>query len=243
MRIPRRTLWLTAVALVLGLASTLWHISPGELVSSGREFIESLWGRLKDEPVLLYLFIVILPAFPIPQSPFVVLAGIVYAEFFGETLGAAIAASAVGLNILWTYFLTVGPLHVVVSRVLSWFGYHIPRLPAEDMLKFSFLVRVTPVFPLCVQNYTLGLLRVPLGKYLLASWSTQVPLAFAIALTAGAILEGKLGAILIAVAVLLFLALALKFIRKRLRKDKSIAAISDELAAETTGVSHGEKIE
>lgn len=235
MKIPRRTLALAAAAVFFGLIALLLYL-PDPVLNEGRSLLEDFWGRLRDYPVLLYFLIVILPAFPIPQSPFVVLAGIVFAEFFGETLGAAVAASAVGLNILWTYFLTVGPLHSIVSRILARFGYRIPRLPPEDMLKFSFLIRVTPVLPMCVQNYTLGLLHVPLRKYLLASWTTQVPLAFAIALTAGAVLEGRLGAIVLAGMVLLVLGIGLRWLRKRLRSDQNMAAISDELAAETTGM-------
>ncbi len=237
---PKRTLALGAAAALLGLVAVVLFL-PEELIRDGRSLLGELWTQLRNYPILLYLLIVILPAFFVPQSPFVVLAGIVYAEFFGEIVGAAVAATAVGLNILWTYFLTVGPLHAIVSRLLARFGYRIPRLPPEDMLKFSFLLRVTPVIPMCVQNYTLGLLHVPLRKYLLASWATQLPIAFAIALTAGAILEGKVGFILLAVMILLVLVLGFGLLRKKLRRDANMAAMSDELAAETTGAPRREE--
>lgn len=239
MSVPRRTILLAGLALALAVAAVVLR-SPPELWQEGADFLLDLWSRLEAHPVLLYFLMVVLPAFMVPQSPFLVLAGIVYAEPFGETGGAALAASAVALNILWTYFLTVGPLHRVVSRFLARFGYRIPALPPADLLKFSFLVRVTPVLPLCVQNYTLGLMRVPLAHYLLASWTTQVPIAFAIALTAGAVLEGNLVAILFAAAVLLFLLLGLKWLRRRLRRDRAMAEVSDELAAETARGSGGE---
>jgi len=216
-------------AMLIG-AGYLWL--PDSVVENGVRLVTGVWERLGDHPFLLYVLMVVLPAFAVPQSPFLVLAGMVYAETFGEGLGAAIAASAVGLNIVVSYFLTVGPLHFFVEKVLSKFGYRVPQIPAEDQLKFSFLVRVTPVFPLCVQNYILGLLKVPLGRYLLASWTTQVPLAFAIALTAGAILEGSLIYILIAVAVLLFLVIGLKWLRKRLQKDPEMRRADEQLGVD-----------
>jgi len=212
------------------LAGYLWLPEPviDRAVQGGRE----LWDQLGEHPLLLYACLAILPAFLVPQTPFLILAGMVFTESLGEGFGAAAAASAVGLNILWSYFLTVGPLHSLAQKILSQFGYAVPKIPAEDHLKFSFLVRVTPVLPLCVQNYVLGLLKVPLHLYLLASWSTQVPLAFAVALTAGAILEGSFVYILVAVAVLLLLVIGLKWVRKRLRKDPGLEDVDRELGIE-----------
>jgi len=209
------------------LAGYLWL--PESLVDSLLGWGRRGWEQLGDHPVLLYFLIVILPAFPIPQTPFLILAGMVFSESLGEGFGAAVAASAVALNILWSYFLTVGPLHALAKRVLSRFGYEVPRIPREDHLKFSFLVRVTPVFPLCVQNYLLGLLKVPLHLYLMASWSTQVPLAFAVALTAGAVLEGNFVYILVAVALLLFFVIGLKWMRRRLRKEPELRGVDGEM--------------
>jgi len=69
-----------------------------------------------------------------------------------------------------------------------------------------------------------------------------VPLAFGIALTAGAILEGKLGAILVAVMVFLLIGIGLKWLRKRLRSDTKMAAMSDELTTETTRISRKKEV-
>jgi len=231
-----RTAFLLGIALVLGaLTVVLWL--PPEVFDSIWQLVGEIWTALEDHPVILYLCMVILPAFFVPQSPFLVLAGIVYAESMGEIPGAAVAASAVALNILWSYFLTVGPLHALADKVLSRFGYSVPKIAPENYLKFSFLVRVTPVLPLCVQNYTLGMLKVPLHLYLLASWTTQVPLAFAIALTAGAILEGNLVVVLLAVAVLLAFVFGLKWLRKRLGKEPGMENLEEQLGAEDSAES------
>ena len=226
---PRRTTLLLG-AVALGLAAgavALWI--PESYWEAAWTLILDGWNLLRGHPVILYFLIVLLPAAPIPLSPFLVLGGIVYGESMGEIPGAALAASAVGLNITWCYFLTVGPLHRLVSRILGTFGYSVPTIPREDLLKFSFLVRVTPVFPLCVQNYILGLLKVPFHLYLFASFAVQVPLAFAIALTAGAIIEGNLMIILMAATVLLGLTIGLKWLRKALRKDPDLAEASREM--------------
>tara|TARA_R100000027_G_scaffold18279_2_gene13177 strand:+ start:42661 stop:43365 length:705 start_codon:yes stop_codon:yes gene_type:complete len=218
------------VVLVVGCAGVL--LIPDRWLDDAWQLMTVGWDRLGEHPFLLYALIVILPAFPIPQTPFLILAGMVYSESLGEGFGAAVAASAVALNILWSYFLTVGPLHHLAEKILSRFGYSVPKIPSEDHLKFSFLIRVTPVLPICVQNYLLGLLKVPLHKYLLASWTTQVPLAFAVALTAGAILEGNLVLVLLAVGVLLGLAFALKWLRRRLRKDPHLKGVDEQVGVE-----------
>jgi len=224
----RRTLLLGAAALGLAAcAVALWI--PESYWGAAWTLVLDGWDLLRGHPVILYFLIVLLPAAPIPLSPFLVLGGIVYGESMGEVPGAALAASAVGLNILWCYFLTVGPLHRLVARILGSFGYSVPTIPREDFLKFSLLVRVTPVFPLCVQNYILGLLKVPFPTYLFASFAVQVPLAFAIALTAGAIIEGNLIIILLAATVLLGLTIGLKWLRKALRKDPDLAEAGRKL--------------
>jgi len=218
-----RLLLLVALTLVLAVVTILLWL-PESLYERVWSLGRALWDGLSDYPVLLYFMIAILPAVPIPQSPFLVLAGLIYAEILGEVPGALVAASAVGLNIFWCYFLTVGPLHRLAEGVLSRFGYSVPKIPPEDHLKFSFLIRVTPVLP---QNYILGLLKVPLHKYLLASWTTQVPLAFAIALTAGAILEGNVMIAVLAIFVLLLLSFGLKWLRRHLRRNSKLKDLPD----------------
>jgi uncharacterized membrane protein YdjX (TVP38/TMEM64 family) len=81
------------------------------------------------------------------------------------------------------------------------------------------------------------MLKVPLHLYLLASWTTQVPLAFAIALTAGAILEGNLVVVLLAVAVLLAFVFGLKWLRKRLGKEPGMENLEEQLGAEDSAES------
>lgn len=222
---------LLAIAIALAVVTTLLWM-PSSVFDEALRLAEVLWNRLGDHPVLLFFLIAILPAFPIPQTPLLILAGLVYSESMGEVLGAAVASSAVGLNILWSYFMTVGPLHHLAEKILSRFGFSVPKIPAEDHLKFSFLVRVTPVLPICAQNYILGLLKVPLHKYLLASWSTQVPIAFAVAFTAGAILEGNLVVVMVAIAGLLFLAVGLKWLRRKLRKDPELAGVDEQMGVD-----------
>ncbi|MEM0965298.1 MAG: VTT domain-containing protein [Verrucomicrobiota bacterium] len=226
-----RTAALLAAALVCAIGLVLLLL-PSAAVDGALTVLEDLSDKLGEHPVILYGAMVVLPAFFVPQSPMLVLAGLVYAEPMGEVMGALVASSAVALNILWCYFLTVGPLHRVANFFLSKFGFSLPKIPSQDHLKFSFLVRVTPVLPLCIQNYTLGLLRVPLRYYLIASWTTQVPIAFGIAFTAGAILEGNFVIILIAVFVLLLFLFGVKWLRRKLQTDPDLVEVSKEFAAE-----------
>jgi len=51
----------------------------------------------------------------------------------------------------------------------------IDRAVAKEGFKFVFLTRLSPVFPFNLLNYAFGLTRVPLWKYVLASWIGMLP--------------------------------------------------------------------
>lgn len=210
--------WLLLILLSIGAVCTSAYI----LLTNQETlwtWMSWAWAELENRPVLLYALIVVVPAFPIPQSPFVVLAGMVYGSSFGMIAGSALAASALAINIFWCYFLCSGPMRGIAQWFLQKMGYTLPLIPPGKSMAFSFLIRVTPVIPLSAQNYILGLLRVPFGTYLLASWTTQIPIAFAIALTGGAILQGNILWLVAAVTLVALLVLVTRQIRSSLQKN------------------------
>jgi uncharacterized membrane protein YdjX (TVP38/TMEM64 family) len=76
------------------------------------------------------------------------------------------------------------------------------------------LLRVTPGVPFPVQNYLLGLARVPFGKYLLFSCLVQLPTNTAFILFGDALLQGRGKVAFISLSIILALMAATQMVRK-----------------------------
>ena len=151
---------------------------------------------------------------------FGIVAGALYA-LAGATLGAVlaflIARHAAG--------------NWVAKKSGGWLKQLIEGVEAEGW-RFVAFVRLVPLFPFNVVNYALGLTRIPLGAYALASAVCMLPGAFAYAWLgqAGrAALAGDAGAVkngLLALAV----AAALMFLPPLIRQFKAALLITPEMA-------------
>lgn len=168
-------------------------------------------------PLQLFLAMTLLPLVGVPVSPFWIAAGIRLGP------GAAMAAStaALALNVALGYWLANGALRVPLSRWVAKHGYSIPRLRSAPETQFIVMVRVAPPFPLCVQNYILGLAGVGFGRYMALSVPVQAAYAFGFvwfghSLTGNEFWQAALGVGAL-VSILLAMNLARAALRARLR--------------------------
>jgi uncharacterized membrane protein YdjX (TVP38/TMEM64 family)/rhodanese-related sulfurtransferase len=151
---------------------------------------------------------------------FGIVAGALYA-LAGATLGAVLAL------LIARHF--AGDW--VAKKSGGWLKQLIEGVEAEGW-RFVAFVRLVPLFPFNVVNYALGLTRIPLGAYALASALCMLPGAFAYAWLgqAGrAALAGDAGAVkngLLALAV----AAALMFLPRLIRQFKAGLLITPEMA-------------
>jgi hypothetical protein len=119
----------------------------------------------------------------------------------------------------------------VAKKSGGWLKQLIEGVEAEGW-RFVAFVRLVPLFPFNVVNFALGLTRIPLGAYALASAVCMLPGAFAYAWLgqAGrAALAGDAGAVkngLLALA----LAAALMFLPRLIRQFKAGLLITPEMA-------------
>jgi uncharacterized membrane protein YdjX (TVP38/TMEM64 family) len=169
------------------------------------------WCRAN--PIGLFLAIAILPGFAFPSSPLLILAGIVWGS---TTTGCALAVSAVLINVIWTHWLSAGPCRSLISRILGERWERWQSMPRTNLWKIALMLRITPGVPLFVQNYTLGLLGVPLRQ----SFAIAFPLAClygsGFVLTGGAIFKGHIGLVIAGISLLVVASIGINLIRRKL---------------------------
>jgi len=205
---------------------------------------------LREHPFLLFAAIAILPAFAVPSSPLLILAGIVWGPTWQS---CALALAAIALNITGSHLLAAGPARNLLTRIFTRSGDHrspthrngdhrsptntwrnrlstILSHPPDSTtsrtrhIQLITLIRFTPGIPLCVQNYTIGLLGAPLHLSLLLTIPTTAVHACAFVLTGGAILQGSLGILLLALSLLILATLLIHTLRKRLAQSAETRA-------------------
>ena len=151
------------------------------------------WMRGLPWPVF-YLAVALLPFTFFPVSLLYLSAGAVHG--IGPSIVGIVLAMAV--NISLGYWLAAGPLHGWISRWFARRGRVVPLLPADEHVWAVLAVRFTPGVPLMVQNYLLGLARVPFWKYFWVSLVAEVLIALGYILAGDALTQDHPGYVLAA---------------------------------------------
>lgn len=171
-------------------------------------------------PVTFFAAMAVLPAIGVPASVFTLTAGPVFGPRLGMPLVVVLSVAAMMANIVMTYFLARRALRPVLERVFDRLGYRVPEVAPEDMMDLSIIVRVTPGSPFPVQNYLLGLARVPFGKYVLVAFVVQAIYTPAFVLFGDALLHGKGKMVVVAASLLVVAVVATQWVRKRMARKK-----------------------
>ena len=174
-------------------------------------------------PVVFFGSMALLPSVGVPLSPFALTAGSVFAPSLGMPLVIVLALSAVTFNILFSYYLASRALRPLLEKLLVRLGYKLPEVAAGDATDLIILVRVTPGVPFPVQNYLLGLARVPVVKYALISCAVQWSFNAAFILFGDALLHGKGKLALLGLCGLVALTVGTHLVRKHYGTKKPAA--------------------
>lgn len=179
-------------------------------------YLQDIHMLLSEEPLLLFLAIVVLPGIGCPVSFLFTLAGIVWGTSVKSCL---LVIAALALNLTWTYFLARSP-------VGTWLR---SRLPAKWQAFFEavqgsgfhaiLVLRLTPGMPLFIQNYALGLLRVPFLRYLPLSLLLSSLWACAFVVSGGAVFRGNIGYAIIGASLFIIAVIVRKFLRRYSSQD------------------------
>jgi len=162
----------------------------------------------------------LLPAVGVPASVFTLTAGPVFGPKLGMPLVVVLSVAAMMFNIVMSYFLARRALRPVLEKLIQRLGYKLPDVPKEDMLDLTIIVRVTPGSPFPVQNYLLGLARVPFGMYVGVAFVVQAIYTPAFVLFGDALLQGKGRMAMVAGSLLVVAVVVTHWVRKRVTKKK-----------------------
>ena len=206
------------VLFLLTLAVAAWLLRESWSIDAVKEWVQSLgvWG-----PLGFALIYVVATVLFIPGSALTLAGGAMFGPLWGTfyNLSAATVGATIGF---------------LVARYLA--GDWVEQRSAGGLLKikhgveaegwrFVVFVRLVPLFPFNLLNYALGLTRIPLGQYTLATYVAMLPGAFAytyLGHVGGEALEGQgtLRGGLLALALLAVVAFLPGFI-KRWRSGRS----------------------
>jgi uncharacterized membrane protein YdjX (TVP38/TMEM64 family) len=212
----RRFHRLAGGALLLGTGVLLLAWKMGVDGAAVRLAWKQAEGFLVLRPWLLFAGLVVLPAFPIPTSALLLLAGTVWRD--RPVAACAICLLAIALNMSWTYWVAARPGRGLVVKLLTVMKIRVPELPEGNDLRVILLMRLTPGFPFFVQNYVLGFLRVPFRLYLPVSMGCNGMISVGVVLSAAGVADGNLVPILTGVALIIVGFVVVQWIKAKILK-------------------------
>ncbi len=131
-------------------------------------------------------------------------------------LGGSIAA--LGTNMALSWLLAGKWFRPPFERLALRFGHRVPEITRGNMITVAVLLRITPGVPFPLQNYLLGLARMPFGWYIGISLPITSSFAFAFILFGDAILKGNVTVVLLAISLLIALSFGVRILRARLKR-------------------------
>jgi uncharacterized membrane protein YdjX (TVP38/TMEM64 family) len=214
--IDRRFHRLAGFGLILGLAAALvaWKLGvDGPMLKAAWRWTE---GYLREHPWWLFAGLVILPGLPVPTSALLLLAGTVWRD--RPLVACGICLIAIAMNMSWTYWVAARPGRGLVEKLLSEGSIRIPEMPRGDHLRFILLLRLTPGFPLFLQNYLLGFFRVPFRLYLPVSLGCTGLIASGIVLSAAGVADGNLTPMITGAALIVLGVVVVQWVKAKILK-------------------------
>lgn len=219
-------------AAALAAAAVIWawqaEVDLDTLKSLGLEIIE----RARQSPFWLFAAIAILPALPVPASPFLILAGVVFAPRFGLAGSVALALLALAINMTWTYWLAAGPGRNAVDKLLRFLELELPALSRGNAVRLTLLLRVTPGIPFFLHNLILGFLRVPFRIYLPISLATTCLFTTGFVVFGESITSGRGKLALLAISLMLTAAVLASILRSHMARKSEQLRQSPEPTAD-----------
>jgi uncharacterized membrane protein YdjX (TVP38/TMEM64 family) len=188
----RKILVKIAVAGVVLIAAAVLALRGFDVVGIAERTVGRVIGILQaGGPWVFFVAMALLPAVGAPLSMFSLTAGRAFGAQMEMGWVIAAAFAAIGVNILFTYWLARRVFRPRIARLVTRFGYKLPELDEADLTDLIVILRVTPGTPFCVQNYLLGLVDAPFGRYMAISCVVMWAYAAAAIVFGDALLSGR----------------------------------------------------
>lgn len=166
----KRLGWISGAALALAAVGFVFkdRVSVAELSHAMQRGIEVC----RDAgPLVFFSAMALLPACGFPLAPFLLSAGPAFAPRLGLTGVVLCALLAVAANLALSYAIAARLLRPLITRVVTHFGYRLPVVTGDSAFFTTVALRLVPGPPFFLQNYLLGLARIPFGLYMFVSFS------------------------------------------------------------------------
>ena len=171
-------------------------------------------------PMVYFSAMAILPAMGVPVMAFLLPVGALFGPEMGMGWVVLYSLVALAVNFIFSYLLARFFLHSIISTTLGRFGYKLPKIAESDTANLAVIIRVTPGIPFCVQNYLLGIARVPFVKFVVISCLISWSYATAYILFGDALLHGKAKVGILAVSIFVAAAAITRLARKHYSQKK-----------------------
>jgi uncharacterized membrane protein YdjX (TVP38/TMEM64 family) len=220
-----------AVGVLLGGAGIYLAYRMGVTPAMVKEKLELLLAFVRDKPIALFIAMATLPALPIPMSPMLLAVGAVFKPIWGGPLAFAYALAAVLVNMSWVWWVAAYPGRSVAEALLKKFDITLPKPDGKKgYIPLLVFLRITPGFPLFLQNIILGFVKVPFVPYILISAALTSIYTFGFVILGGAIFQGQAGVAIAGVAVILLAMMVTQYLRGRSPAPAGLEAPSADLA-------------
>jgi uncharacterized membrane protein YdjX (TVP38/TMEM64 family) len=176
-------------------------------------------------PGAFFGLMALLPSAGVPVSVFTLSAGPLFAPTLGLPLVLVLSLGSLAVNLAFTYVLARWLVRPWVERLCAWLGFKIPEVAEADRRSLVILVRVTPGPPYVLQNFLLGMARIPFVLYFTISWLVVCAYTTAFILFGDALAQGKGRGVLVAVSLIIALTVGVKFLRKRMERKKATEVV------------------
>lgn len=218
--IPRKRLPLVklAIAGVLLLAVAVLMLRGVDVRGLVQEFLALIrrvgpWG--------FFTAMAVLPALGAPMTAFTIPAGEAFAPRLGMGWVIVFSLAAIAVNMALGYWLSRYALRPLLSRLITRYGYAVPRITPENALNVLLVVRLTPGPPYALQCFVLGVAEAPFRLYMIVSWLAVLPWAIGAIVLGKGLFEGNVGAVLIGVGVLVVATILFQWLRRRFFRRES----------------------
>ncbi len=211
-KLPLVKLAIVAVVLLIVGVVVLRAVGMDRLVG----WLDQLVGVIRGMgPWVFFAAMTVLPALGVPMLAFTIPAGEAFAPTMG--MGGVIAAALVviALNLALSYWVARYALRPLLTRLLTRYGYSVPRVTRENALSVLLVVRLTPGPPYAFQCFLLGLAEAPFKLYMIVSWLAILPYALAAIILGQGLRNGNFKTIIAAVGVIVVATIGLQWLRKK----------------------------
>jgi uncharacterized membrane protein YdjX (TVP38/TMEM64 family) len=215
--VPKRKLPVAKLVIVFVVLAVVGvAILRGVGLTRFKELLEQLIAVIRDMgPWVFFTAMAILPAFGLPMLAFTIPAGEAFRAQLGLGGVIALALTCIAINLAFTYWIARYALRPVLMRLLTRYGYSVPRITPDNALSVLLLVRLTPGPPYAFQGWLLGCGEAPFRLYMIVSWLAVLPYAIAGIILGEGIFKGNFKAVVGGIGLIVVAAIAVQWVRKK----------------------------